>query len=221
MVLLQLLSVLVCAVSANGAAIIGETPTSVIAGAVSNQWTQAGLRETDKPFELGIQGHGFFVLEGLHGEEQFTRYGEFRLNEEGFLTHTSSGQRLLGFCHGHLEPIKLADFANDPGDESHSSESVVKTYRTDFNGEVTAIYANGHVHPTCTIALALFYDSSQLKRSGVHVLIATKGAGDGFIDRPKLFGRGGIYSHTLEEMDAEIYKVNLKGTGVDRLSDKK
>ena len=47
--------------------------------------------------------------------------------------------------------------------------------------------------------------------------MATRGSGDGFVDKPKLFGRGYIYDFMLEELDAKIHNHFLKSTGVDAL----
>ena len=48
---------------------------------------QGDLHQTGNPFDLAIEGDGFFKLQTPHGI-RYTRAGNFRLNEQGVLTHT-------------------------------------------------------------------------------------------------------------------------------------
>jgi len=60
----------------------------VAAGSIVNAWTQGSVRSTEKPFDLSIQGKGFFVLKQSDGEHVFSRYGEMSLNSEDFFWFT-------------------------------------------------------------------------------------------------------------------------------------
>jgi flagellar basal-body rod protein FlgG len=49
---------------------------------------QGNLSATDNPFDLAIQGRGFFPIEMPDGEIAYTRDGTFQLNAEGqMVTH--------------------------------------------------------------------------------------------------------------------------------------
>ncbi len=122
----------------------------VAAGSIVNAWTQGSVRSTEKPFDLSIQGKGFFVLQQLNGEHAFSRYGEMSLNSEGFLVHSASQNIVLGYCGANLEPINLSRFAQN------TDGSVVKSFTTEIDGTIAAHYTNGTVHKTCSIALAIF-----------------------------------------------------------------
>ena len=54
--------------------------------------TQGALLETGRPFDLGIQGEGFFVLSN-GSRNFFTRAGNFGLDAEGHLVDRGSGMR--------------------------------------------------------------------------------------------------------------------------------
>lgn len=189
-----------------------STSPSVLAGSIANLWTQAALRVTDKPFDLGVQGAGFFVLQLPSGEQVFSRYGELSLNAEGFLLHSSSGGKILGYCSGELQPINLSGFARDP--EGAAAES----FKIELNGTMNGSYENGKTHGTCTVALALFNNPLKLGRQH-HVLRPTVDSGFASIGKPQSDGRGSVYGATLEELDETMYRVNSKsGTG-DRVAE--
>ena len=60
---------------------------------------QGSLQETGRPFDLALQGKGFFVVSqrGEDGQEQirFTRDGQFTRNSAGRLVHAASGLEIL------------------------------------------------------------------------------------------------------------------------------
>ena len=60
---------------------------------------QGALQETGRPFDLALQGDGFFVVSqrGEDGREhiRFTRDGQFARNSEGQLVHSASGLAIL------------------------------------------------------------------------------------------------------------------------------
>ncbi|MDO3378055.1 flagellar basal-body rod protein FlgF [Geoalkalibacter halelectricus] len=55
---------------------------------------QGTIQGTGNPFDLAIEGPGFFKIEG-QGGDFYTRQGNFRLDAEGFLVN-SGGNRVLG-----------------------------------------------------------------------------------------------------------------------------
>ncbi len=56
--------------------------------------SSGNLRATGNPFDLAVEGEGFFKIQ-VGGEELFTRQGNFSRDPEGFLI-TTRGERVLG-----------------------------------------------------------------------------------------------------------------------------
>jgi flagellar basal-body rod protein FlgG len=56
--------------------------------------TQGDLNETDNPLDLAIQGTGFFQVSMPDGTIQYTRAGEFHLNNQGTIV-TTDGNPIL------------------------------------------------------------------------------------------------------------------------------
>jgi len=70
-----------------------------IIGGIQNVMTQGSLLQTGVTTDLAIGGNGFFILEGSAGGLEgnfYSRNGQFRVDEEGFLTN-NSGLYLQGF----------------------------------------------------------------------------------------------------------------------------
>ncbi|MFO7787554.1 MAG: flagellar hook protein FlgE [Halospina sp.] len=57
---------------------------------------QGNVTSTSNGLDMAIDGEGFFVTESPNGERQFTRSGQFGVNEEGFVTN-NQGARVQGF----------------------------------------------------------------------------------------------------------------------------
>jgi flagellar basal-body rod protein FlgG len=82
---------------------VGRMPTGVGADGIYTYHTQGILKKTNNPFDLAIQGEGYFAVEAPGGET-YTRDGSFTLNEEGYLV-TKNGYYVLG----EAGPIKIDD----------------------------------------------------------------------------------------------------------------
>ena len=81
---------------ATGAKMIDGPPSLkfVIDDGVTRDFSQGALRQTDGPFDLGIEGQGFFSIQTAAGE-RFTRDGRFTLAPDGKLT-TQAGDPVQG-----------------------------------------------------------------------------------------------------------------------------
>lgn len=62
---------------------------------VSTNFSQGTVEESGNPFDLAIEGEGFFALEQADGTAMYTRNGKFALDSEGYLVSTGGG-RLMG-----------------------------------------------------------------------------------------------------------------------------
>ena len=57
--------------------------------------SQGSIQQTDNPFDLSVQGKGFFEVEGENGERYFSRTGSFVKDANGILVN-GNGENLLG-----------------------------------------------------------------------------------------------------------------------------
>jgi flagellar basal-body rod protein FlgG len=53
------------------------------------------IRPTGNPFDLAIQGDGYFTVKSANGDLFYTRAGNFRVDDDGYLT-TTEGLRVQG-----------------------------------------------------------------------------------------------------------------------------
>ncbi|MGL4874735.1 MAG: flagellar hook-basal body complex protein [Clostridium sp.] len=84
---------------------IGKLSLGVAMDTVDTKFTQGDFKETGKMGDFSIDGRGFFVVQ-RGGERLFTRDGNFKVNNDGFLV-TTTGENVLGTNKntGRMEPI--------------------------------------------------------------------------------------------------------------------
>jgi len=75
---------------------------------MTRDMSEGALKETDNPFDLAIQGKGYFMVQTAGGE-RYTRNGHFALSAEGQLV-TSDGDPVLDSNHA---PITFAQDETD------------------------------------------------------------------------------------------------------------
>ncbi|MGD9559829.1 MAG: flagellar hook-basal body protein [Oscillospiraceae bacterium] len=76
-------------------ALIGTGEPVRIVEEVADIFTEGGVTETGRPFDVAITGYGFFNVQGEDGATYLTRDGQFDLDDEGFLVLRDRG-RVLG-----------------------------------------------------------------------------------------------------------------------------
>jgi flagellar basal-body rod protein FlgG len=80
--------------SADMAPVVGQIGTGVEYNESYTVFSQGGLQQTDNPFDLALDGEGFFSVDTPAGE-RYTRNGSFHLSKEGVLV-TKEGNPVLG-----------------------------------------------------------------------------------------------------------------------------
>ncbi len=89
--------------SAEIAPIVGKLGTGVEQNEVFTVFTQGALKETENPFDMALEGKGFFAVDTPTGE-RYTRNGAFTLGKEGMLL-TKEGFPVMG----EKGPIKIKE----------------------------------------------------------------------------------------------------------------
>ncbi len=80
----------------------GAAGLGVKTAAVTQQFTQGGIRTTDNPLDMAINGRGFFrVTEPGTQDVAYTRNGQFQLDSGGYIV-TNDGMRLQGYA---VDPV--------------------------------------------------------------------------------------------------------------------
>ncbi|TVM18831.1 flagellar basal-body rod protein FlgF [Oceanidesulfovibrio indonesiensis] len=77
-------------------------------------FSQGGLKQTGSQLDLAIQGPGFFKVQGVGGDEYYTRNGNLHKNIDGELVN-SRGDRLLGVGGPVVMPedVSIIEFGPD------------------------------------------------------------------------------------------------------------
>ena len=98
----------------------------VLDSGVARDFTGGALHKTDAPFDLGIEGQGFFKITTAEGE-RYTRDGHFRMDDAGKLT-TQDGKAVLDEGGGEItvDPIKGPLTIATDGTVSQGTERVGK-----------------------------------------------------------------------------------------------
>ncbi len=88
-------------VYANAASSVGNTVAGmgVKVDAVTQQFSQGGIRTTENPLDVAINGRGFFRVSqpGVATDVSYTRNGQFQLDSAGYVV-TNQGLRLQGYA---------------------------------------------------------------------------------------------------------------------------
>lgn len=77
--------------------VIGQVGSGVRTGAITSRFTQGNLTATEEPFDLAIEGEGFFSVQTPNGETAYTRNGSllFAIATDGLALTNSEGYPLL------------------------------------------------------------------------------------------------------------------------------
>lgn len=77
----------------------GEIGMGVSSKVIDKNFTQGSLKLTDSPYDMAIEGKGFFMVKGDTNEVLYTRAGDFRMGEDGTL-QMPNGYNIQGVVSG-------------------------------------------------------------------------------------------------------------------------
>ncbi|MCR5205409.1 MAG: flagellar hook-basal body protein [Lachnospiraceae bacterium] len=95
---------------------IGDVSLGAKIGEIHTDYTQGSLRESDNPFDLGIEGSGFFRVNVTDKEgntyTSFTRAGQFHMTNDGFIVD-ANGNHLQSEAGDFQVPVDASQIVID------------------------------------------------------------------------------------------------------------
>ena len=143
---------------------------------------QGDLVETQNPFDLSIQGEGFFQLRKSDGTILYTRDGSFKLNGDGQLVSSS----------GYIVEPEITLNENTLG------------FTVSRNGTVENRENEGDSFIAGDIELARFINPAGLKSVGDNLYMQTEASGQPIIGTPGETGFGEIQQGYIESSNVDI-----------------
>lgn len=131
--------------------------------ATTRMFTTGNLERTDNPFDMAIDGEGFFVIEDPNGNLFYTRDGNFKLSVEfdEMRLVTSDGYTVL------------SDF-----EDAIYFDEDMRDITVNENGLITAKIGDGEIEEIATIALVKFINPEGLEAVGKNLYIETVASGE-------------------------------------------
>lgn len=171
----------------NGNAVAAfDVGAGVLYGSSSINLQQGNLSNTDRVWDLGIDGSGFFQVQNPNGETSYTRVGAFQLDAD----------RQLADMQGNVvQPAIMIP--------EGASELVVAE-----NGEITGVI-DGEAMTFGQITLVGFQNPGGLLRADNNLFIPSENSGEPLTGQPgsPLVGNqvlGVVRSHSLEQSNVDI-----------------
>ncbi len=121
------------------APIIGKFGTGVEVNEVQTIFEQGSLKQTENPFDLALEGEGFFVVETPEGLK-LTRNGSFKISNDNYLV-TKEGFKVLGengyirVKIGNFKVDKQGNILIDPQHDPSILDEFVSTDRSDIKDQ--------------------------------------------------------------------------------------
>jgi len=192
--------------------------------------TPAPFARTDNPYDLMIEGDGYFIVESPNGPF-YTRAGNFKLDDEGYLT-TSDGYYVLGYLHDltyvpgieglaatdsspavpAIPPgVLVGDISDDlgrirlrvPANTATGKPIDLVGFAAGDDGSVSVIIENEKV-AIAKIALAMFSNPSGLEKAGNSMYRATAPSGERLHTEPLQNGSGKVIGGGLEMSNVDL-----------------
>ncbi len=156
-------------------------------------FTTGSLDATDNPYDLAINGLGFFKVLGPEGQEYYTKDGSFKISPDGenFNLVTSEGY----YVQGDNGNIELGADVND----------VI----IDSRGLITVKREDGTIEELGNLSISTFVNPAGLESIGKNLYITTSASGEAFDTQND--GTGGeILLGYLEYSNVQIVEEMVK-----------
>ncbi|MER3452935.1 MAG: flagellar basal body rod protein FlgG [Acidimicrobiia bacterium] len=161
-------------------------------GSIDNVVTQGAIQTTGGPFDLAIQGKGWFQVStdpaSSSAPVYYTRAGNFTRDANGNLVNPD-GYYLVGSLNNANSKITV------PAD--------ARSVSIDPSGTVTVVDASGQT-TTYTIQLAAFPNDAGLERVGNNLWQASPNSGTATVGNPQSSGLGSITPGAIEMSNVDL-----------------
>lgn len=189
-----------------GAAQIGS---GVSLSGVSSTFSQGTIAGTGQPYDMAIEGNGFFIVRDTVTNQSFaTRAGDFRADSNGYLI-TNDGMRVQGLnAAGQPGDIQIS---LNPSNLPANTEGV--SWKIESNGAVTLTLRSTATPPPTTaptpiqigqIQVQSFSDLNALTKVGNNRFSNLEAAGPSALGAPGTAGRGVIRWQALEQANVDL-----------------
>ena len=171
-------------------------------GSIDNQMTNGAFQSTGSPYDVAIQGSGWFRVSNAAAPgatDEYTRAGNFTLNDAGELA-TQDGWHIVGFG---------ADTAGAPDTAGGPKFITIPAGATDVaispNGAVTYTPSGGGTRGTAGyLSLTSFPSEAGLERSSANRWRANGSSGAGTTGVPETAGLGSTVGGVLEMSNVDL-----------------
>lgn len=93
---------------------VGKNGSGVTDGGTTTVFSQGDIQQSGNQTDVAIDGNGFFVLRNDAGTF-YSRVGQFKIDEEGYLISTTNDARVAGVdSSGNLIDINIANLRTNP-----------------------------------------------------------------------------------------------------------
>ena len=190
-----------------------QVGSGVTTSAVKNLFTQGALNRTGVGTDLAIDGDGFFIVKDpVSGTEYATRAGDFRLDNNNYLT-TNKGLRVQGFSTGDNTPtgtrgdIQINTLVGVPA--TTLPTATMTTFSISKDGSVNVHMTDGTEYRRAVITLQRFSDPQALLKEGDNLFSGISSAGPlgGATPLPQQAGTNGL--GYIESSALELSNVDL------------
>lgn len=156
-------------------------------------FTTGNLDTTNNPYDVAIDGKGFFKILGPDGQNYYTKDGSFKLSAEGenFFLVTSDGYYVQG-DNGNI------DLGSD-----------VVDVKIDENGLLTVERTDGTKEEIGNLSVITFMNPTGLLNAGKNLYKATDVSGEAFDTQNDGTG-GGILQGYLEYSNVQVVEEMVK-----------
>jgi flagellar hook protein FlgE len=181
---------------------------------ITSSFTQGSINPTNQPYDMAIDGNGYFVVRNSATQESFaTRAGDFRLDSEGYLS-TAQGLRVQGYIDGSgttVGDVRIDLTLPNPLPPEANPNNIPATeiratgWRLEPNGEIRLTLNTGANLVRGQVLLQNFSDPNALTKAGSNLYGNLSAAGPlANPSVPGLNGTGQIRWQALEQSNIDL-----------------
>jgi flagellar basal-body rod protein FlgG len=172
-----------------------ELGTGVKVASIKSTLTQGPLTQTGNPFDLAINGDGYFQILQPNGQITYTRDGSFQLNQNGQLVNASGDQVLPNV--------------------TIPANATSVTIGTDGTVSVTLPGASTTTQ-IGQIQLANFVNPQGLQPLGGNLYANTTSSGPAILGAPQSNGLGSVNQNNLEASNVDVVEAMVNMISAER-----